>query len=132
MIRGRTTTVSPGPGFRTSRSPRRCSSRPPPPLYPDGRTAFERFAFGGYAGFGFGARPWPWVEVYLRGRVQLTRATHVPTTLWGSALGGVQFKIGPVDVGAGVGWACYFNDRDQNNGFALELGVTVPFRVHAP
>lgn len=104
----------------------------PPPLVPDGLTAWDRFAFGGYAGFGFGARPWPWVEVYLRARVQLARATHVPTTLWGSALGGVQFKIGPVDVGAGLGWACYFNERDQNNGFALELGVTVPFRVHAP
>ncbi len=104
----------------------------PPPLYPDGLTAWDRFAFGGYAGFGFGARPWPWVEVYLRGRVQLTRATHVPTTLWGSALGGVQFKIGPVDVGAGLGWTCYFNERDQNNGLTLELGVTVPFRIHAP
>ena len=104
----------------------------PPPLYPDGLTAWDRFAYGAYTGFGFGARPWRWVEVYLRGRMQLTRATDVPTTLWGSALGGVQFKIGPVDVGAGLGWTCYFNERDQNNGFSLEAGVTVPFRVHAP
>lgn len=103
-----------------------------PLLYPDGLEAWERVAFGGYAGFGFGARPWSWVEVYLRGRLQLSRATHVPTTLWGTALGGVQFKLGPVDLSAALGWSCYFDERDQANGALLEAGITVPFRVSAP
>lgn len=102
-----------------------------PPLRPDGRDAWDRFAFGGYAGFGFGARPWRWVEFYLRGRLQLSRATSIPTTLWGTALGGVQFKLGPVDANLALGWSCYFNERDQINGAIVEAGVTVPFRFGA-
>lgn len=103
-----------------------------PYLYPDGLDAWDRIAYGGYAGFGFGARPWSWVEVYLRGRLQLTRSTNIPTTLWGTALGGVQLKLGPVDLHAALGWSCYFDERDQNNAALLEAGITVPFRVGAP
>ncbi len=100
-----------------------------PPFYPDGLSAWDRVAFGGYGGFGVGLRPWSWVEVYIRGRLQLSVATGVPITLWGTGLGGVQFKIGPLDLGAALGWSCYFNERDQANGALLEIGITIPFRV---
>ncbi len=96
-------TARPCPG--SQRDTGTADVHPPPPLYPDGLGAWDRFAFGGYAGVGIGVRPWPWVEVYARGRLQLSRATHVPTTLWGTALGGVEFKLGPVDLGAALGWA---------------------------
>jgi hypothetical protein len=101
-------------------------------LYPDGLTAWQRFAFGAYAGTAFGIRPWPWMEIYIRGRIQATQATHVSTTLWMSALLGAQFRIGPVFAHAALGWAGYFNERDERNDAIGEIGIMVPFRVFAP
>lgn len=101
-------------------------------LIPDGRTPWERFAYGVYGGFGLGIRPWRWIEAYARAGLQVTHATNTPTTLWVTALGAVQVRIGPVDVHAGFGWAGYYNEYDTWNGPLLEFGVMVPFGPRAP
>lgn len=100
-------------------------------LVPDGRSTWDRFAYGAYGGFGLGVRPWRWFELYARAGLQLTHATNVPTTLWVTALGAVQARVGPVDVHAGFGWAAYYNEHDTWNGPLVELGVLVPFGPRA-
>ncbi len=95
----------------------------------DGRDAWSRYAFGGYVGFGLGARVWRSLGVFGRTRLQLTRARGVPTTLWASALGGVEGTLGPFELYVGAGWAAYFNAYDQSNTFILEAGISVPFAV---
>lgn len=58
----------------------------------DGKEWFERAAGGGYLGYGVGLHI-AWFAIYGRVRGQLTGATNVPATLWGTAALGVQATI---------------------------------------
>lgn len=83
----------------------------------------ERLAWGGYAGVGLGINI-KWFDIYMRGRYQQTKATHIPTTSWFSALGGIQFTIAcRVKLNFAGGVATYVNDADQETGGFGEVGL---------
>ncbi len=69
--------------------------------------------------------------VFGRTRVQLSRARNVPTTFWASAMGGIEWTLGPFELYVGAGWAAYFNQYDQDNTLVLEGGLSLPFPVRA-
>jgi hypothetical protein len=93
----------------------------------DTRTAWERFAFGGYLGAGFGYRFLPWIGGFARTRLQVTHADGIPTTTWFSAMGGPEFTAGPVSLHVAGGWAGYQNDTDGTQGPLFEAGLGVRF-----
>ncbi|MBL8602212.1 MAG: hypothetical protein JNK72_09855 [Myxococcales bacterium] len=93
----------------------------------DGRSAFDRTAFGTYFGVGGGYRVHRYLELYARGRGQVTHATNVPITVFLSGIGGLEVPIGPVRLNVAAGYAQYFNDAEQNGGAIVEGGLTVPF-----
>lgn len=95
----------------------------------DGLDAWSRYTFGGYAGVGLGARVWRSLGVFGRTRVQLSQARNVPTTFWASAMGGIEWSLGPLELYVGAGWAAYFNSYDQDNTLVLEGGLSLPFPV---
>ncbi len=99
---------------------------------PDGRSAQERLAYGGFVGLGVGVRPVRWMALFARSRAQLTTANNVPNTLWISGLAGAEFLLGPVVVGAGAGYAHYSNDTESRGDLIVELGASVPFNVWGP
>jgi hypothetical protein len=93
----------------------------------DSRTAWERFAYGGYVGTGFGWRFLPWLAGFTRTRVQLTKATNLPETTWFSAMAGPELTWGALSLHLGGGWAGYSNDDDADHGPLFEAGLGCRF-----
>ena len=93
----------------------------------DTRSAWERFAFGGYLGAGFGYRFLPWIAGFARTRMQVTHADAIPTTTWFSAMGGPEFALGPVSLHLAGGWVGYENDTDSSHGPLFEAGLGMRF-----
>lgn len=95
----------------------------------DGRSAYDRFAFGGYLGAGVGLRPWRLVGFFVRARTQVSSATGAPVTGWGSAVAGVEFRAGPVRPYLAGGAFVMLNDAHTESNAILELGLSVPFTL---
>jgi len=93
----------------------------------DGRSSFDRVAGGGAFGLGI-AGHFSFFSVYGRVRSQLTAATNVPATYWGSGGAGVQFRIArSVDLYAQGTAGGYANRYDDARFYLYELGVAVRF-----
>ncbi len=93
----------------------------------DGRSSLDRIAGGGALGVG-AAGHFSFFSVYGRVRSQLTAATHVPATYWGSGGAGVQFRIAhSVDLYAQGTAGGYVNRYDDGRFYLYELGVAVRF-----
>lgn len=76
----------------------------------------NRFAFGAYGGVGVGYNFFSWFGWFVRGRAQVTKAEHIPTTFSGAGVTGPQFNIGPVSIHASVGIAGFCNSTDSQVG----------------
>ncbi len=88
----------------------------------------ERLALGNYAGLGAGFHFVDWASVFARGRVQLTKAELVPTTLWGSAAAGVELSFEPVALYLATAIAGYDNSLDDELGWIpAEAGLSLRF-----
>jgi hypothetical protein len=98
----------------------------------DGRTAMERIAWGGYQGVGLGAQI-RWFSIFGRFRVEESKATNVPTTLWPSFSVGMEFRVhDQVALNLGAGVMAYTNSRDNAFGFFYQFGVTLFFDQRTP
>ena len=93
----------------------------------DGLAWTDRGAGGAYAGGGIGFRLWDWFEPFVRARAQVSVAYDVPVTTYLSALGGLDMRLGPVDLWAGVGFASLINTYETDVGMLVEGGLSVPF-----
>lgn len=73
----------------------------------------RRQAYGFYQGFGVGLR-WRWLGGYLRGRLDESANTQAPSTLWPTAMLGLEARAGRhVVFGAGAGLGGFWN---RNHG----------------
>lgn len=91
--------------------------------------AFDRLAGGGYFGAGFGVHV-SFFSVFIRGRVQITKASEIPSTLWGSSVGGIAFDIGDwVDIYAAGGIAGFYNEISAYYGAIAEFGVSIDIPI---
>jgi hypothetical protein len=98
----------------------------------DGRSTFDRVAYGGYQGAGLGARI-RWLSIYGRVRVEETTATNVPLTLWPSASVGMEFRPSDrVALNLAAGVMGYSNSRDSAVGWFYQVGVTLFFDTRTP
>lgn len=95
----------------------------------DGRSVFDRLAYGGYLGAGVGFQPWRVVGFFARIRGQLTGATNIPATGWVSAVGGVEFHGGPLRIYLAAGGFALFNNAYNDQNWLAELGLSVPFTL---
>ena len=93
----------------------------------DGLRWVDRGAGGAYVGGAIGVRGWDILEPFLRGRAQVSVAYDVPVTTFLSALAGLDARLGPIDLWAGVGIASYINRYETQAGFIAEGGISVPF-----
>jgi hypothetical protein len=96
----------------------------------------HRFAYGGYQGLGLGVhfngggpRPAPvQTALYFRSRIEETRAQGLPTTLWVTAMFGIDVTIKRrVALGFGTGYAQYSNSSDSTQGWFYQVGITLFF-----
>jgi hypothetical protein len=93
--------------------------------YCDGLKAVERIAYGGYQGAGLGVRI-RWFSIFGRVRLEESRATNVPLTLWPSASVGMEFRVhDKVALGLASGVMGYSNSRDSAVGWFYQLGITI-------
>lgn len=89
----------------------------------DGRSWNERVAGGAYVGVG-GAIHIEWFALYLRLRAQLTGATEIPETFWGTAYLGLQATIGGrLRLHVATGIAGFANELDAELGWGAEVGL---------
>ncbi|MCC7539390.1 MAG: hypothetical protein IT379_24410 [Deltaproteobacteria bacterium] len=93
----------------------------------DGLSWSDRFAYGGYLGFGAGYRFRREIQLYARARIEVATATNIPTTTWGSALGGIELAFDPVLLHLAAGWGGYHNSRDHVTGPLVEIGFGFRF-----
>ena len=92
---------------------------------PDGRGWRDRRAYGGYLGGGLTLMG-DWFRPFVRTRLQVSKATAVPATLWWSALAGPQVLIlDLVSLSLGVGAGGYTNETERDEQLLIELGVGV-------
>ncbi len=57
------------------------------------KSSWKRFAYGGYGGLGLGLGIYDWVDLFVKARIQETKAKGIPPTLWTSAGLGIQVNI---------------------------------------
>ena len=70
-------------------------------------------AYGIYEGFGVGLQ-WRGIGVYARARLDAAAGDRAPTTLWQTAMVGLEVRpVGWLSIGAGGGYAGYWNERDR-------------------
>jgi hypothetical protein len=87
----------------------------------------DRAAGGGYLGLGIGLNA-AWFDLFARGRLQLTKAESAPTTLWSTALVGVQATIATrVKLYAGGGVYRYDDEQNSFWRWLFECGLSVFF-----
>lgn len=95
----------------------------------DPRPWNRRLALGAYAGGGAGYH-FHFFALYARGRIQASAAEGLPATLWGTAHGGLQFRIARVvDLFGSAGVTGLHNDADSFVGFTYDFGLSVYFDV---
>lgn len=98
----------------------------------DGRQWQDRVAGGGYAGFGIGGH-FHWFALYLRGRLEVSKATHIPVTYWPSGGVGMEFDIARiVQLSASGGLLGYRNEADAEMGWFWQFGLNVQFDTVKP
>lgn len=70
-------------------------------------------AYGIYEGFGLGLQ-WTWLGVFVRGRLDASASGVAPTTLWPTAMLGVEVRPRRwFSFGVGGGYAGYWNQPDR-------------------
>lgn len=97
----------------------------------DGLSVSDRFAYGAYVGAGVGVRPWHALGFFARGRAQVSAATNVPVTAWGSGVLGLELATGPLRTHLSGGVGVYTNSAETETGALIELGLSVPFSLTA-
>lgn len=91
----------------------------------DDREFHERLAGGGLLGGGIGGH-FSFFAIYARARAQLTGATNVPATFWGTAGGGVQFRIAErVDLFTQASYWAYTNRVEWIGSWIIDLGIAI-------
>jgi hypothetical protein len=91
------------------------------------RPWFERAALGAYVGGGAGYHL-AFFAFYARGRVQPTIGDGLPRTLWGTAQGGIQFRLGEVvDLFGSAGVSGMVVQLEEAHAFTYDVGVSVHF-----
>jgi hypothetical protein len=92
---------------------------------------FDRFAYGGYLGAGLGNHLNENGGGFLRARVQVSKADLIPTTVWGSLLGGVQMTAHDlVNMSFGIGFGGYGNAEEGVAPiFLIEFGLSIEFEI---
>lgn len=89
----------------------------------------RRLALGGYAGGGAGYH-FHFFALYTRGRIQASVAEGLPPTLWGSAHGGLQFRIARlVDLFGSAGLTGLSTAAGSTFGFTYDFGLSFYFDV---
>lgn len=95
----------------------------------DGLGANDRLTGGGYLGTGIGVGI-DFFDAFVRARIQLTQATGIPVTFWGTGLLGLQFTIVDlVKIYGGPGYGGYTNREDSDHGFLYEAGLGFTFDI---
>lgn len=95
----------------------------------DTRPWNNRLAVGGYVGGGAGYH-FSFFALYARTRLQASVAEGLPATLWGSAHGGLQFRIARlVDLFASGGVTGLVTATDTTLGGTYDFGVSFYFDV---
>jgi hypothetical protein len=98
----------------------------------DDLTALQRVAWGGYQGAGLGVRI-RWFSIYGRVRVEESKATNIPLTLWPSASVGMEFRVNDrVALNLGTGVMGYTNSRDSAWGMFYQVGMVLFFDSRTP
>lgn len=97
------------------------------PSYCDGRTPWDRFAYGAYQGFGIGATEGR-LTLFLRVRIEETSATNMPLTLWPQGALGFEVRLwSHLSLSFGVGAVSFVSfGRDPGHwiGIGLQGGFT--------
>lgn len=85
-------------------------------------------AYGIYEGFGLGAQ-WKWLGIYVRGRLDAAASTSAPTTLWPTAMAGLELRPSRrFSFGVGGGYAGYWNTSDRlMNGWFYQAQLAIDF-----
>lgn len=95
----------------------------------DTRAWNERMAIGSYVGGGAGYH-FSFFALYARGRVQASAAEGLPTTLYGTAHGGMQFRIARhVDLFSSAGIYGAHNTMLREISLFYDVGISVHFDV---
>lgn len=96
----------------------------------DLRPWHQRAAFGSYLGGGAGYH-FAFFALYARGRIQQTVADGLPATVWGTAQGGLQFRIArTVDLFGGAGVSGFVTGASSSRHFfSYDAGISVHFDV---
>lgn len=91
----------------------------------------SRFAYGGYAGVGgaLGNGTFAWMA---RARLQVSKASEIPTTVWFSMVTGPELRLGPFTLYVAVGVAVYGNRIESEAGGMYEGGLSLAIPVWAP
>lgn len=76
----------------------------------------ERPNWGLYEGLGVGLR-WRWLGAFLRGRLDASAGNDAPSTLWPSAVLGVEARAGPVVFALASGAGGWWNPEMSFVGF---------------
>ncbi|MBN2496795.1 MAG: hypothetical protein JXR96_19550 [Deltaproteobacteria bacterium] len=89
----------------------------------------EHFTFGAYAGAGVGIDV-SWFSVFVRARLQESKAYAVPATLWGSGVLGLQARMfDKVSLHAAIGLAGYRNSDEWAHGGIFEIGLAIDMQI---
>jgi hypothetical protein len=89
------------------------------------RPWFERVTLGAYLGGGAGYHI-SFFAIYARGRVQPTVGDGLPRTLWGTAQGGLQFRIAKiVDLFGAAGVSGMVVHLAEAHGFTYDVGLSI-------
>ena len=87
----------------------------------------ELRAYGIYEGVGLGLQ-WRWLGIYLRARLDAAASSAAPTTLWPSAMLGVELRPGRrFSVGLGGGYGGYWNTSQFWSGWFYQAQVAFIF-----
>ena len=89
----------------------------------------ELFACGGYVGAGIGNHLNENGGLFVRGRLQVSKAELIPTTVWGSVLAGVQMTahdLVNIHIGVGLG-GCGNSEQSILPFFLIEFGLSIEF-----
>ncbi len=90
-----------------------------------------RFAYGGYAGIGIGIGVLDdLLDIYLKTRVQETKADGIPATFWFSGGVGLQVNVQPVKIYINPFVLHSYSNKLDAEGFPLcEFGLSVNYNV---
>jgi len=100
----------------------------------DGRRWWKRAAIGGYFGVGGGVelnfhRDFKF-SLYLRSRVQLSRAINIPLTVWYTVGAGFEFTIlRYVKIYNGHYFGMYDDVMDREVGYVTDVGLKFVFDI---